>query len=143
MKCPFCAEEIQDAALICRFCNRSVTAADAGWAHFVAEYRSLPREKQLERWNKLTDEQKRFLTVTMNPTANQTPAARLWNPGVAAVLGLVIPGAGQIYKGQIIGGLVLLFATMIGYFLLIFPGVILHILSIITAASGNPYAEKG
>jgi hypothetical protein len=64
-----------------------------------------------------------------------------WSPGVAAVLSLVIPGAGQIYKGQLGTGLVWFFAVIIGYILLIVPGLILHILCIVTAYSGNPYKK--
>ncbi len=61
----------------------------------------------------------------------------LWNPGTAAVLSLVIPGAGQMYKGQVFNGLFWLFCVVIGYLLFIFPGVILHIFCIIGAYSGT------
>lgn len=40
---------------------------------------------------------------------------KLWSPGVAAVLSLVIPGAGQIYKGQVFNGLLWLVVVVAGY----------------------------
>jgi len=46
-----------------------------------------------------------------------------WNPGVAAVLSLVIPGSGQMYKGQVGAGICWLIGVATG----VFPGVILHI----------------
>jgi TM2 domain-containing membrane protein YozV len=61
----------------------------------------------------------------------------LWSPGVAAVLSLVIPGAGQMYKGQVLNGLVWLVVVVIGYVMFIAPGVILHIFCILGAASGK------
>jgi len=64
---------------------------------------------------------------------------RKWSPGVAAVLSLVIPGAGQMYKGNIGTGLFWLIIVCIGYFFLIIPGLILHLVCIVTAASGDPY----
>jgi hypothetical protein len=71
------------------------------------------------------------------------PPQRLWNPGIAALLSLIIPGAGQMYRGNIgIGILWLIFVT-IGYFMFIIPGIILHLICIITAASGDPYTEGG
>ncbi len=63
---------------------------------------------------------------------------RKWSPGVAAVLSLIIPGAGQMYKGSIGGGLLWLLFVVMGYSLFIVPGVILHLFCIFRAASGDP-----
>lgn len=64
---------------------------------------------------------------------------RKWIPGIAAVLSLLIPGAGQMYKGDVGTGLAWLFFVVIGYCLFLIPGLILHIICIVTAASGDPY----
>ena len=61
-----------------------------------------------------------------------------WNPTVAAVLSLLVPGGGHIYKGKIIKGFLWTFFTAIGYGAYILPGIILHLLSISFAAMGNP-----
>lgn len=105
-KCPFCAEDIQDAAIVCKHCGRDLATGTA------------PQQ-----------------TVIV-----QAPR-RTWSPGVAAVLSLVIPGAGQMYKGKVGAGLAFLFCTVIGYMLYIVPGLILHIICIVNAASGAPNAN--
>lgn len=61
-----------------------------------------------------------------------------WSPGVAAVLSLVIPGAGQMYKGQVGAGFAWLLGTAFAYLLLIVPGIIVHIICVVNAASGSP-----
>lgn len=73
------------------------------------------------------------------PINAQAPATidKTWSPGLAAVLSFFIPGAGQIYRGRIGSGLLWLVFVVGGYLLFIFPGLILHILCIISAASGK------
>ena len=51
----------------------------------------------------------------------------------AAVLSAVIPGAGQFYRGNRPAGFVWLAATVIGYFMLIVPGIGLHALCVMNA----------
>jgi len=58
---------------------------------------------------------------------------------VAAVLSFLIPGLGQMYKGQIGIRFVWLIAVIAGYLFFIVPGLALHLACVITAASGNPY----
>lgn len=60
-----------------------------------------------------------------------------WNPGVAAVLSFLLPGLGQIYKGQIINGLAWFCLTALGYICCIVPGLVIHFCCILGAASGN------
>lgn len=67
-------------------------------------------------------------------------ATKQWNPGTAAVLSFLIPGAGQIYKGSLAIGFLWMICVVAGYVIMIVPGVILHILCIYKAYSGDPYA---
>jgi len=63
---------------------------------------------------------------------------RVRHPALAALLSLLIPGAGQMYKGQVIHGIGWLFGVLMGYVLFVFPGLILHILCSLDAARGAP-----
>jgi len=54
-------------------------------------------------------------------------------PALAALLSLLIPGAGQLYAGRPAAAVVWFFSVMIGY-LLIIPGLFLHVLCIASAA---------
>jgi TM2 domain-containing membrane protein YozV len=72
------------------------------------------------------------------PQPVQAPAPQLWSQGVAALLSFIIPGAGQMYRGKVLAGIVWLIAVGCGYAFLILPGIILHIICIATAYSGDP-----
>lgn len=53
--------------------------------------------------------------------------------GVAALLSFIIPGAGQIYRGKIGKGILWLRLTIAGYFMLVVPGLIIHLICIYNA----------
>lgn len=59
---------------------------------------------------------------------------RVPSPAVAAVLSLVVPGAGQLYAGRPLSALVWFLAVTLGYLMLIVPGLLLHIVCIASAA---------
>ncbi len=69
-----------------------------------------------------------------------TIAQKEWNPVLAALFSFLLPGAGQLYKSQIGAGIAWFVITVIAYFF-IFPGLILHIICIISAATGDPYRK--
>src|ERR1700693_1875416 len=75
------------------------------------------------------------------------------NPGVAAVLSLIIPGAGQMYKGSLGGGFAFLIVTSFCYgigfarldfgWILLLVGVALHVYSVVHAYQSNSPALLG
>jgi len=71
---------------------------------------------------------------------NQPPVQR-WSPGLAAVLSFFLPGLGQLYKGQIINGIVWFCFVCMGYLALVAPGLILHFFCVMGALSGSPWTE--
>jgi len=75
-------------------------------------------------------------TISAN-NQNQTS-----NSGIAALLSLVIPGAGQMYNGDVGVGILWLIFVVIGYCLLIIPGFILHLVCIVNAASSSKIRIK-
>jgi hypothetical protein len=74
------------------------------------------------------------------PPATPVVPGRHWSPGIAGLLSFLIPGAGSMYKGNVALGLVWFVITICGYALFIVPGLVLHVVGIAIAASGDPYA---
>jgi TM2 domain-containing membrane protein YozV len=85
-----------------------------------------------------------FLDSTLRQARTPIPVPQQpkWNPGTAAVLSLVIPGTGQMYKGRILAGLVWLVGVCVGYVAFVVPGVILHIACVYNAYSYDPIKAK-
>jgi hypothetical protein len=56
------------------------------------------------------------------------------NPVAAALLSLIVPGAGQLYAGRPGSALAWFVIVTMGYLLLVVPGIILHVLCVAAAA---------
>ena len=52
------------------------------------------------------------------------------NPGIAAVLSVLIPGLGHLYSGRLAAGAVWLLATFFGYWAILVPGFLIHVASV-------------
>lgn len=118
-KCPFCAETILAEARKCKHCGE-----------LLDERLRAPITHQIQ-------------TQGYYPPQPYYPPQQVWNPGVAAVLSLFIPGAGQMYKGKIGEGIGWLMITAIGYVFLICPGIVIHLACILSAAKGDPTKQGG
>ena len=93
-----------------------------------------------------SDEQTRIMQVDLEQIAawkrerEARPLVRVmprWNRRVAGALSLVVPGLGQMYKGQTIAGVTWLVATVLGYGAFVLPGVALHACCVYRASRGE------
>ena len=68
------------------------------------------------------------------------PAAhKRWSPIFAFFLSMFIPGLGQLYKGQLLNGVMWFIVVAIGYVAFIIPGLVLRACCALGAAMGDPY----
>ena len=52
------------------------------------------------------------------------------SPGIAAVLSVIFPGLGHLYSGRLGSGLLWFLATSFGYWAILVPGFLLHVLAV-------------
>jgi len=55
---------------------------------------------------------------------------------IPALASLLIPGLGQLIQGRLLAGVFWFVITIIGYIAFVVPGLVLHVLCILSAASG-------
>lgn len=132
--CRYCGEEILSTALKCKHCGEFLDGrprepvAPQVIIHHAPPVQAAPAPN----------------IVIHNNNQNVATAiaggvmGRRWSRIVAAILS-VVPGLGQIYKGEWAQGVVWFIAIPVGYAFFIVPGVILHFVSFLSAISGpNP-----
>jgi hypothetical protein len=61
---------------------------------------------------------------------------------LAAVLSLVVPGLGQLYKRQIVLGLLFLVSTLIGYSRSLAPGALIHAVAVVNSYFAQSAEEQ-
>lgn len=61
---------------------------------------------------------------------------------IAGLLSIVIPGLGQLYKGQLLWAIVWFLIVPAGYWFFVIPGIILHVLCVLGAVFASAGKER-
>ena len=78
----------------------------------------------------------------LDPKLRDSPLLKQkWNPVTVALFSLLVPGGGHIYRGKPVKGFLWLVFVAVGYRFYLFPGIFLHLISIIFALMGNQTKE--
>ena len=127
-RCPYCDEEIRFSARKCKHCGE-----------FLDDEPRKSSSPRSDRQDIVASARLMFESAGANiRNYNAGQSNLVWNPGVAAVLSFFIPGAGQIYKGEVGRGFLTLLAWIIGLFLLVLPDLVVWVWAVLDAAGRNP-----
>ena len=97
-KCPYCAEEIQEEAIKCRFCGRDLAGqppTDNKWQLFAERFKAADPATQRRLWADLTEDQRRYLQTNFRLSGSSVqspPGSVLTRPvsATAAVGGVLV-----------------------------------------------------
>ena len=87
-KCPYCAESIQDEAIVCRHCGGDLT--DMNWKEFADRYKAADPATQGKLWADLTEDQRRYFHtnfVLSGPSVQSPPAV---NKSTKILIGSIV-----------------------------------------------------
>lgn len=134
--CPFCDELISPNAKKCKHCGElldpRLRAAD--------EARRANESAMHAASAPAATPPTMIVAPQQNVVVNvHQMAVKRWSRLLAMFLSFLIPGLGQLYKGQPFNGILWFVLTAIGYFPFIIPGLILHLCCIVGAGMGDPY----
>jgi hypothetical protein len=111
--CPYCGETILSVAKKCKHCGEMID----------------PALRQA-----LVPVQVNVGIQNVPQAGPAVPIGRPVNPGAAAALNFIWPGAGHMYAGRIGAGIGWMFAVFIGYLAFVVPGFALHMASLFAGA---------
>jgi TM2 domain-containing membrane protein YozV/predicted RNA-binding Zn-ribbon protein involved in translation (DUF1610 family) len=132
MKCPYCGETVLQSATLCRYCDKPIHEKPP----------APPIQQPAPGWYPHPQMMMPQMIINNSSYANAVNGngmVKRWSRIVAAILSLIIPGAGQLYKGQAFNGLAWFVVVIVGYVIFIVPGVFLHICCVLGAFTGDPY----
>lgn len=123
--------------IYCAQCGASILAESEADLIRCPSCGKNPRE--LSRAQKL-EQAKEMAAAALRPAA---PVVAAKSPGVAAALSFVIPGLGQLYNEQIIKGLVVFAAAIVGLSFCVVPGLVVWLAGIFDAYSSAQRINRG